>query len=192
MGFKRAFAIIALCTICFFTLKAPNALAKKIKVTASKEALEAAYLYKFLYFITWPPTAKNPDASDDSISICVVGDNPFGDLLSHIEGKTILKGKKRIKICQAGSIKEFESPDICQLLYLALDDREAIKAVLKLVRDLPVVTVSNRKNFLDYGGIIRLLVKDGRLRWEINMKQARRVKLGISSQLLRNAIRVIK
>ena len=63
--------------------------------------------------------------------------------------------------------------------------------LLTRVRTAPVLTVGDDTDFLEQGGIINLRTVDGRVRFEINLAQARHVGLSIDSQLLRLAQRVV-
>ena len=49
--------------------------------------VKAAYLYKFLYFIEWPETALKK--TEKTITIGIVGGDPFGDAFKPVEGKLI-------------------------------------------------------------------------------------------------------
>ena len=163
---------------------------QKNEIQVTKEELEAAYLYKFLYFVTWP-RKKGPSPETDHISICVVGDDPFKDILSYIEGRTVTTINKKVHIIHFKRPDEIQGIEGCHVIFIALRQKDVIKAVLERIHDMPILTVSDADGFLDAGGIIRLVLHEGRLRWEINMKQARTAGLGISAQLLRNALRVI-
>lgn len=56
--------------------------------------------------------------------------------------------------------------------------------ILQETRRLPVLTVGETEQFTDQGGIIRFLMKEKKVRLEIDLKTAREVRLQISSQLL--------
>ena len=62
---------------------------------------------------------------------------------------------------------------------------------LKQVVAPGVLTVGESDDFLDMGGVIRLLIEDKKVRFEVNMDAAQRAHLTISSQLLKLA-RAIK
>jgi hypothetical protein len=63
--------------------------------------------------------------------------------------------------------------------------------VLKHVVSPGVLTVGESDDFLDKGGVIRLLIEDKKVRFEVNMDAAQQAHLTISSQLLKLA-RTIK
>lgn len=77
-------------------------IALSVGVARAEENLEykikAAYLYNFTKFITWPAI---PDAS---FNICLVGGDPFQDLLDSLEAKTVQD--KPIRIFRYDTIKQ--------------------------------------------------------------------------------------
>ncbi len=65
----------------------------------------------------------------------------------------------------------------------ATDDKRA-DDFLAAVRAKPVLSVSDDDNFTEEGGVIRLFEQDSKLRIEINIDEAGRSGLTISSKLL--------
>jgi hypothetical protein len=55
---------------------------------------------------------------------------------------------------------------------------------LAVIKTLPVLTVSDGKDFSQAGGIIELFVESGRMRFAINMDAAEGSGLRLSSRLL--------
>jgi hypothetical protein len=50
--------------------------------------IKAAFIYNFAKFVEWPPQAFK--TSTDPITICVLGQNPFGNALEQaVSGKTV-------------------------------------------------------------------------------------------------------
>ena len=74
----------------------------------------------------------------------------------------------------------------CDVVYVAPGDL----SLLDTVANLPILTVGDQPNFCQRGGIINLLVLDGRVRFEIDLSRARRSGLKMDSQLLRLASKV--
>jgi hypothetical protein len=52
------------------------------------------------------------------------------------------------------------------------------------IRTLPILTISDARDFSHAGGIIELYVEDGHMRFAINVDAAERTGLRISSRLL--------
>ncbi len=57
-------------------------------------------------------------------------------------------------------------------------------------RSRPILTIGDDDRFLDDGGIIRLRVVEGRVRFDVNAAAAQQAGLRISSQLLQLALSV--
>src|SRR5580658_1449232 len=76
--------------------------------------VKAAFLFNFAKFVEWPPqTFKSPA---DSISICVLGPNPFGRSLDEaVDGKTI-DGRKFL----VRQVAEIEQAGGCHILFIAV------------------------------------------------------------------------
>ena len=66
-----------------------------------------------------------------------------------------------------------------------------MEAVLSVVKDSPVLTVSESKDFLRLGGVVRLALENERIRFDINAVAAEQSGLKISSQLF-NLVRQVK
>jgi len=65
------------------------------------------------------------------------------------------------------------------------------QALLRKLADHHVLTVSNQPGFIDHGGMIGLIRRNHRLRFEINERAVDQAKLKISAELLQMAIRII-
>jgi hypothetical protein len=78
----------------------------------------------------------------------------------------------------------------CSILFISSSENSRLDEILGKTSALPILTVGENESFLDKGGIINFLLKDGKIQLEINLKAARRVKLQISSKLLSVAVTV--
>ena len=59
------------------------------------------------------------------------------------------------------------------------------------IKTRPVLTVGETDQFMEQGGVINFVKKEGKVRLEINLDAARQAKLEISSKLL-NVADVVK
>ena len=143
--------------------------------------MKAAFLYNFFKFIEWPPAS----ASQKDYSLCATGNDQLGDSLLVLENKTI--GSKSLVIRRSlngNALKE------CDMVFISSSENAA--AILRDLKGLPVVTVSDKPDFVDQGGMIGLVMvqDDSRLGFEINLATAQAADIHISSQLLKLAKRV--
>lgn len=146
--------------------------------------VKGAFLFNFLKYVEW--TQSPVQDSLAPLIIVIYGEDPFGSQLDrdlddrHIDSHPV----KVVRIPQGDSI-----PD-CHLVYTTLRDNNALEALLSDLRGVPVLTVGESENFLSLGGVISLLLEDGKVRFDIDLDHARRARIDISSKLLNLARQV--
>lgn len=164
--------------------------------------IKAAFLYNFVRFVDWPKD-KREDANEP-IRIGIIGKNPFKNAFEPIRDKK-LKGRKVIietfktlaKVKQSeNNDKTPQHPEIekirkCHLLFICDSEKKYLADIIELVRRHGILTVGQVPGFLEAGGIINFQEKKKKIRFEINLKAARKSKLKIRAKLLRLATRVI-
>jgi hypothetical protein len=145
--------------------------------------LKAAFVSKFPQFVEWPQTAAT---APGHIEVCVALPDPFGpDLDALVSGQSF--GGRQLVARRVGSESDLNG---CGVLYLGVRPGRRAHPLLRRAAALPILTVGDDPEFLDDGGIVRLRVLDGRVRFDINAAAARKVGLRISSQLLQLAASV--
>lgn len=174
--------------------------------------IKAAYLYNFLLFAEWPEGAgtgelvsgSGLDAAAPGVQlpaseeggpqtvIGIVGEDPFGDAFAEVEGKHDEALGSRLEIVRFGPYREGTILTRCHLLFVTASERRNLPSILAAVEGSPVLTVGEIDSFLKTGGMINLLVKRKKLHWEINYAASSAARIQLSSQLLRNAVRVIE
>jgi hypothetical protein len=145
--------------------------------------VKAAYLFNFIKFVEWPPSAFHD--AHDPVSICVLGDDPFGpalDLLVH--GETVNSHRVSVQRLRDESVKS------CHVLFIAGMEKE-IPAILARLEP-GVLTVGEGDRFLREGGVISFVIENRRVRFDINQSAAAKAALTISSKLLKVARSVEK
>lgn len=142
--------------------------------------IKAAYLYKFGNYVEWPKPAF-PNAGSP-FNVCVVGDDPFGALLdSAVEGQRV-EGRAIV----LHRLKSVSRDSGCHILYLGIADRERAGQVLETMRGESVLIVSDTASGAP--GMIQFVLKDNRVRFNIDDDMARSSGLTISSKLLSLAV----
>jgi YfiR/HmsC-like len=138
-------------------------------------AVKAAYLPKFLPFITWPDTAFA--SPTEPVRICVLGNNPFGSKLdeaaagAHSGARSVL-------------VRRLPAPDpeaSCQVIFLSGDVALA-EGTLDAMKGKPVVTVTD--SGLKAHGVISFVIEANHVRFDIDDAAAAQDGLVISSKLL--------
>src|SRR5439155_11282006 len=106
----------------------------------------------------------------------ILGSDHFDDTLE----KTF---QGRTEQGRAFEVLRTRGPDAlgaCQIVYVGYDNTSKRRTVLNELKSKPVLTVGNAPQFLDEGGIIRLIAGE-RVEMSINLDQARAVSLVIPS-----------
>ena len=145
--------------------------------------IKAAYLSKFGGFIRWPDSAFASETSP--ITICTIGDNPVGGALAKVAIRPI--GSRPVAI---RTIKAFSPESGCHIVYAGDSNPERVAQSLKAARGAGVLTVTDLANSDAAASVINFVVKDNRIKFEIDERAASENGLTISSQLLGLAVSV--
>jgi hypothetical protein len=144
-----------------------------------EEQFKAAYLLNFLQFIEWPAHTVS-----DSLTVCFVGGQAiYAAFASGLDAKRA--GTRRIL---ARQLESTGVPTGCNAIYL---DSAASQRVASIVPpQLPILTISDANSFAAHGGMIELFMETNKLRFNINLENAQKSGLRISSSLLQLAAAV--
>ena len=139
--------------------------------------VKAAYLLNFLKFVQWPASFAT---AESTISICVLGRDPFGPALDRIVSGQRIEGKSVVtrRLTRPADIHG------CRVLFIDESENAQLGRTLATLNDTPVLTVSEIPDFVARGGIIQFVLRQDRVRFEINLMNAERIGLMVSSQLL--------
>jgi YfiR/HmsC-like len=142
--------------------------------------IKAAFLYNFTSFVTWP----EDKAGVAGFTLCVLGDDPFGNLLDKLAGKSVKGTQLTVRRLQNLALL-----DQCNLVFISEIANGETGDALALLQGLPVLTVSDTRGFTELGGIIEFRIIANKVRFDINLKAAESAGLSISSKLLSLATR---
>jgi hypothetical protein len=144
-------------------------------------AVKATYLYKFAPFVDWPAGALGPPRSP--FSICVVGDDPFGQILDtavagqRIEDRPVIVRRMPLALAASG----------CAIAFVAGSRKQTVAAALRALSDTPVLTVTDGAST---PGIVDFAIDEGRVRFRFDLRAATEHGLSVRSQLLGLALSV--
>ena len=145
--------------------------------------VEAAYLCQFPKFAHWPA----PDSrTGKTFQICVIGQNPFGHVLEDDAKGEQIQGLP-LEVKAVATVREAGD---CRILFIGSSATGEVASVLAAVRGAPVLTVSDMPDFTSRGGVIQFVLIDSRVRFRINLGNAERAGIMLSSQLLRVAVSI--
>lgn len=142
------------------------------------QTLVVAYLYNFMKLSEWPT-----EVPGNALTLCITQE---GDLAKELDALAENEAQnytlKIRRVIQGDNVRE------CQLLYLPANEKPVrIQEWLNTLKDIPVLTVSDLKGFLDQGGMIALIDEGGRLQFEVNLARVTQVKIKLSSKMLQIA-----
>ena len=146
--------------------------------------VKAAYLSNFGRFVEWPD--RESEDPVEPFRVCVLGRDPFGSVLDKaLAGEAVNRAPLtllRISIPQ-------EAVN-CRVLFISSAENSELNTILAALDKACVLTVSDMPQFVKRGGMIQFVSAGGRVRFEVNLAAAERVRLKLSSQLLKLAIAV--
>jgi YfiR/HmsC-like len=146
--------------------------------------VKAVYLYNFGRFAQWPAAGSN----DDSFTICILGHDPFGAALdSTLSGESI--GNLRLVARRISSLRDAAA---CRILFVSASEAGRTREILAGVEKSPVLTVSDMPGFTANGGMIQFVLRENKVRFEVNLAAAEKAGLSFSSQLLKVATDIRK
>jgi hypothetical protein len=149
--------------------------------TALELAVKATYLYKFAPFVDWPAGALGPPQAP--FTICVVGDDPFGQVLDsavagqRIEDRTVIVRRMPVAVAASG----------CAIAYVAGSRKQTVGAALHTLSGAHVLTVTDGTST---PGMVDFVLDEGRVRFRIDLRAATDDGLTVRSQLLGLALSV--
>jgi hypothetical protein len=138
------------------------------------DKVKAVFLFKFFDYVTWPSTSA-PGVAGDGM-LCTYGPHAFGGMLEYIAARK--GGDVHFRVQPVGAIGQSGK---CHILYVGESQYDKISG---LQADSGVLTVGDADGFLEAGGIILMKEDMGKVKLEIDLKNAKKSGLKISSRLL--------
>jgi hypothetical protein len=163
---------------------APSAIAASDTKPTQYE-VEAAYLFNFGKFVAWPGAAQS---SNSAFLICILGDDPFGPVLDRAIAGETLRGRP----VQDKRIARPQDAIGCSILYISSSESGRLSKILPVIHEAPVLTVSDIPDFVQQGGMVQFVLREGRVRFEVNLAPAQSNGLQLSSELLKVAVQVVR
>jgi hypothetical protein len=156
---------VILATGCFavaWLFATPIFLAQSAAQTAAptQDDVEAAYLYNFAKFATWPATTKS-----EALNICILGKDPFGATLDQIVAEGTIDGR-HLAVLRLNNEHPVQS---CAILFIGESESSYLDRDLSAVAHFPILTVSDIPGFMQDGGTIQFVLKEDRVRFEVNL-----------------------
>lgn len=157
-----------------------EARAQSLSPKEYENQVKATFIYNFSRFIEWPAGTFTRGRS--SLTVCVLGINPFGGALDSIKGKDV-QGRK-IEIEHLANSSKLGA---CQILFISSSEREHLKEILESAKHSRVLTIGEMSQFAQDGGIVALAMRKDRIHFSVNLDAANETGVKISSSVLRLA-----
>jgi len=143
--------------------------------------VQAAFLFNFAKFVTWPNEAFQ--RSGDSLIIGVLGEDPFGAILEDtLRDKTVMGKKLAVK--RFASIHDAAH---CHILFLSTSEESRLSHMMTVLEKTNILTVSDMEQFAEHGGMVAFTLEDQKVRFNVNVGAVERAGLKMGSQLLKLA-----
>lgn len=144
--------------------------------TVNEYQVKAAFIVNFAKFVDWPIDALGDGGS---LVVGVVGDDPFGWALDQLSGNTVNGRRLRIKRLRWG-----DNLRACQILFVSNSEVKHLGKIMENIRGTSILTIGEMPQFNQSGGMIRFVIQNNKVRFEINAAAAGQARLKISSKLL--------
>jgi hypothetical protein len=147
-------------------------------------AMKTDALINLARYVEWPEEAFLMEKTPFMIG--VFGRSKIHNaLLTAIDGK-LINGRRVM-------VRRFAWPQVpnSHVLFIAPSERHRLKWVMKKVAYSTTLTVAEFDDFLTYNGILRLSMKDEKVRFHVNRTAAKEVGLRFSSKFLSLADQVV-
>lgn len=166
--------------LCVLLMVAWSGLAPALASEPSREdRIKAAIVYKVGKFVDWPSDAfAGPDAP---LQVCLVGDDPFANALSDVEGQRVQGRRILFRIIESN--RRLDEGQ-CHILFFPRSAALGSPSMLRGLAGKPVLTISDLPGFARRGGMIALVRAGDRLSFEIDPQAAREAGLSVRAQLL--------
>lgn len=165
--------------ISFCLLLLPLLLGGATPPSMGEYDVKALFLYKFTRYITWPESTWG-----EEFRIGILGESEIRGPLETIADQEKV-GDKPIVLKFWDTPEEIED---CHILFIARDRKLDPLVVRNQVGERPVLTVGEWKGYANEGIILNFVMKENKVRFELNQQALATAGLTASSQLLKLAI----
>ncbi|HEV7610613.1 MAG TPA: YfiR family protein [Steroidobacteraceae bacterium] len=147
----------------------------------SQDAVEAAYLYRFVGYVEWPEESM----ANHPFTIAISGAPGLAQELRRLLPAHPIHGE----IAQVREVTRVQELGGAQILYVGTGHLDFLRAFAASGNRATLVVTADEQG-IEMGSVVNFVIVDKRVRFEVSLTAAERVGLKISSELLSVAIRV--
>jgi hypothetical protein len=140
--------------------------------------VKAAYLLNFTRYVEWP--ARVFDSPADSVTICVLGEDPFGPVLD----ATLLGRTAQGRQASVRRVRTAAETGDCHLVFISRETWRSQPGLPRRLRATGMLTVGESDEFAQQGGVIAFVIQNETVRFVVNAEAGDRAGLRISSRML--------
>lgn len=148
----------------------------------SEYQLKAQFLITLLDYVQWPADGSAVD-KDSPLIICVLGRSPFKTFLDEACQNRVTKGR-RLQVKYSQKVQDLKD---CSVIFLCESEESRLTEILNLLRDKPILTMSDTVKFATQGTMVNLYLENKQIRMAVNLTALQRSGLRISSHVLKLA-----
>lgn len=174
--FSKRISGLALLLTALFVIATPRL---SIPAKQDEYRVKAAFVLNFAKLTVWPAGSVE---EKNTFPIAILGKSPSETFSSTLQSLAI--HGYRVTVRHITSVEEARN---YRLLFITVSERHRLSGILKELRHLNVLTVSDISGFCESGGMIGMVMIQNRIGFEVNLTAVRRSRLSISSQLLKLA-----
>jgi hypothetical protein len=181
VGSKKPFSVRLWLVLALWMVASGAVICKAEFQAPTIHEVQAAFLFNFTKFITWP--VNSLQRSEKSLTIGVLGDDFFAGVLEEIlldktvDGKTL--AVRRFTRAQDAANSH--------ILFISTSQESHLPHIMKALEQTKVLTVSDMAQFAEHGGMVAFTLEDQRVRFKVNVDAVGRTGLKMGSQLLKLA-----
>ncbi len=147
---------------------------------AQKEQYQGLFLYQFSKYIKWPDSYNSGD-----FVITVIGnEKSVKSIKDMADAKKQTQGMN-IVVQTPDAVNQIDQPHI---IFIEESKTEVLSSVIQKVENQPVLIVTEGPGLAEKGSIVNFVIKDGKMRFELNKNKAESIGLKVSSSLTSLAI----
>lgn len=151
---------------------------------SGKPELKAEFIAKIVRFVEWPEGSFETDTAP--VRVGVFGDDSFGEELKKALASSQLDGRPfRIE-----HLSGLDDTSGLHIVVVTHRGRGAQRSAVRVLEDLPILSIGLSFRFAEYGGTIGMKPYQGKIAFDVNNAAAHKAGLRISSRVLKLATTV--
>jgi hypothetical protein len=140
---------------------------------------QSIFIYNFTKEIEWPLDYRQGD-----FIIQVYGSTGlFNELIAYTNSKKVITQTIFVK-----KIEKFEEIDRCHVLFIGTDKASELGSLIRKISNNKILIITDKKEGILYGAGISLVIRNGRLNYEISTDNISKMGLKYSQNLVDMAV----